>query len=114
MHGRRGAGVRGGALYRFVCVPASGGLTESSWDGVPATAFDNLAKLSVVLDEIIDEYQMDAIAIRCWLELQKQLGISPCVVLGNLNDQGIGAACEVDLGSAIALQPLASAQRRSW
>ncbi|MBN2305436.1 MAG: hypothetical protein JXQ72_13205 [Anaerolineae bacterium] len=78
----------------------------ASWNGVPDAAFENLAKLGVVLDEIIDEYQMDAIAIRCWLELQKQLGISPCVILGNLNDQGIGAACEVDLGSAIALQAL--------
>lgn len=76
------------------------------WDGVPAPAFDTLAKLSVVLDEIIEEYQMDAVAIRCWLELQKQLGISPCVVLGTLNNQGIGAACEVDLGSAIALKAL--------
>jgi L-fucose isomerase-like protein len=76
------------------------------WDGVPEPAFDNLTKLSVVLDEIIDEYQMDAVAIRCWLELQKQLGISPCVVLGSLNNQGIGAACEVDLGSAIALKAL--------
>ncbi len=78
----------------------------ASWTGVPERAFDHLAKLGVVLDEIIDEYQMDAVAIRCWLELQKQLGISPCVVLGSLNDQRIGAACEVDLGSAIALQAL--------
>ena len=73
---------------------------------VPEQAFENITKLSVVLDEIIDEYQMDAVAIRCWLELQKQLGISPCVVLGTLNNQGIGAACEVDLGSAITLKAL--------
>ncbi|MBI5961563.1 MAG: hypothetical protein HY866_22675 [Chloroflexi bacterium] len=78
----------------------------TDWNGVPERAFENLAKLSVVLDEIIEEYQMDAVAIRCWLELQKQLGISPCVVLGTLNNQGIGAACEVDLGSAIALKAL--------
>lgn len=78
----------------------------ASWNGVPEAASENLARLGVVLDEIISEYQMDAIAIRCWLELQQQLGISPCVVLGTLNNQGIGAACEVDLGSAIALQAL--------
>jgi L-fucose isomerase-like protein len=78
----------------------------ATWDGVPDRAFDHIAKLGVVLDEIIDEYQMDAIAIRCWLELQQQLGISPCVVLGTLNNQGTGAACEVDLGSAVALRAL--------
>lgn len=78
----------------------------ANWHSVPETAFDHLTRLGVVLDEIIDEYQMDAIAIRCWLELQQQLGISPCVLMGNLNNQRIGAACEVDLGSAIALQAL--------
>lgn len=78
----------------------------ATWDAVPDGAFANLAKLSVVLDEIIDEYQMDAVAIRCWMELQEQLGISPCVVLGTLNNQGVGAACEVDLGSAVTLRAL--------
>jgi L-fucose isomerase-like protein len=78
----------------------------ATWDGVPDRAFENLAKLGVVLDEIIEEYQMDAVAIRCWLELQEQLGISPCVVVGTLNNQGIGAACEVDIGSAITLHAL--------
>ena len=78
----------------------------ATWDGVPDRAFENLAKLGVVLDEIIEEYQMDAVAIRCWLELQQQLGISPCVVVGTLNNQGIGAACEVDIGSAITLHAL--------
>ncbi len=78
----------------------------ADWSIVPENAFQNIARLGVVLDEIIDEYQMDAIAIRCWIELQKQLGISPCVVVGTLNNQGVGAACEVDLGSAVTLQAL--------
>lgn len=78
----------------------------ATWDEVPDTAFENIAKLAVVLDEIIDEYQMDAIGIRCWTEIQKQLGISPCVMLGTLNNKGIGASCEVDIGSAIAMRVL--------
>jgi L-fucose isomerase-like protein len=95
--------MNGSAAYR---AKAQQLRAVASWDGVPEPAFDHLTKLGVVLDEIIDEYQMDAVAIRCWLELQQQLGISPCVVLGSLNDQNIGAACEVDIGSAIALQAL--------
>ena len=58
-------------------------------------AFDKLTRLAVVLDQIIEEFQMDAIALRCWIEMQQQLGISPCVLLGLLNDRGIAAACEV-------------------
>ena len=37
---------------------------------------------------------MDAVGIRCWLEMQTQLGISPCVLLSALNDRGVAAACE--------------------
>jgi L-fucose isomerase-like protein len=79
------------------------------WDGVPTHAFDHLIKLGVVLDEIIQSYQMDAIAIRCWMELQQQLGISPCVLLGALNNNMLPAACEVDLGSAISMYLLSLA-----
>ncbi|HEX7557323.1 MAG TPA: hypothetical protein VF338_11910 [Leptolinea sp.] len=78
----------------------------SSWEGVPDTALDNLTRLSVALDELIDEYQMDAIAIRCWSELQQQLGISPCVLLGLLNNTGTAAACEVDVNSAVIMAAL--------
>lgn len=78
----------------------------TTWESIPEQAFENITKLSVVLDEIIEEYQMDAVAIRCWLELQNQLSISPCVTLGVLNNQGISASCEVDIGSAISMHAL--------
>ena len=60
----------------------------TTWEGVPAEALDSLARLSVVLDRVITEYKMDAIALRCWTELQTQLRISPCVLLGVLNNGG--------------------------
>jgi L-fucose isomerase-like protein len=78
----------------------------SSWEGVPESAFAGIARLGVVLDEIIAEYRMDAVAIRCWSELQRQLGVSACVLLSELNSRGIPAACEVDIGSAVAMQAL--------
>jgi len=78
----------------------------TSWAGVPETAFDKIVRLGVVLDAIIKEYRMDAIALRCWIELQEQLGISPCVLLGALNNQGLSAACEVDVGNAVAMTAL--------
>jgi L-fucose isomerase-like protein len=83
--------------------------TYTGWDGVPASAFENIVKLSVVLDEIIAEYSMDAIALRCWIEIEKELKLSPCVILSDLNDRGIPAACELDAGSAVAMYALASA-----
>ena len=84
----------------------------TSWDGIPDAALDNITRLGVVLDELIVENQMDAIAIRCWLELQQQLGISPCVLLGLLNNTGTIAACEVDIYNAVIMAALSFASGR--
>ncbi len=79
------------------------------WRGVPKAAFDNIVRLGVVLDELVVEYRMDAVALRCWVEMQSQLGISPCVLLSEMNNRGIPVACEVDIGNAIAMRALALA-----
>lgn len=81
----------------------------SSWEGVPEKAFDNLVRLGVVLDVLIDEYGMDAMALRCWTEFSTQAGICPCVVMGNLNERGVAAACEVDVGNAVFMKALSLA-----
>lgn len=78
----------------------------TTWDGVPDKAFDQIVKLSVTLDQMIQEARLDAVAIRCWTEIQLQMGISPCVAMGSLNDLGLAAACEVDLGNAVAMKAL--------
>ena len=78
----------------------------AGWDGVPERAFDNLVRLGVTLDNLVEEARLDALAIRCWTEIQQQMGISPCVALGVLNEGGLAAACEVDLGNAVAMKAL--------
>ncbi|MBN1396275.1 MAG: hypothetical protein JW959_14725 [Pirellulales bacterium] len=81
----------------------------ADWSGVPPEALAMLSRLGVVLDQYIDELHLDAIALRCWTEIQEQLHVSPCVLMGELNDRGISAACEVDIGSAVAMHALAAA-----
>ncbi len=81
----------------------------ANWSAAPTAAFENLVRLAVVLDGLIEEYQMDAIAVRCWTELQQELGISPCVVMSTLNNRGLAAACEVDVGNAVLMRALALA-----
>lgn len=78
----------------------------ATWNSVPEKAFENLVRLSVTLDQMIQEAGLDAVAIRCWDEIQLQMGISPCVAMGSLNDLGLAAACEVDLGNAVAMKAL--------
>lgn len=68
---------------------------------VPDDKMNTLSKVSVVLDDYIEEYRLDALTLRCWEEMQEVLGIAPCVLLSELNDRGIVASCEIDLCSAI-------------
>lgn len=79
---------------------------QASWTGVPDEAKDQIVRLGLVIEQLIAEYAMDAFALRCWLELQEQLGISPCILLGDFNQRGIPAACEVDVGNAVAMHAL--------
>ena len=79
------------------------------WTRAPKSAFEKLVRLGVVLDDIIAEYRMDALGLRCWTEMQNVLGVSPCVLLGMLNDRGVASACEVDVGNAVAMHALSLA-----
>jgi L-fucose isomerase-like protein len=82
------------------------------WHGVPAGRFMNLVKTGVALDDMTREYGLDALALRCWLELEKELGIAPCVLLSEMNDRGIPAACELDVCNAVAMSALGAASEQ--
>jgi L-fucose isomerase-like protein len=82
------------------------------WKGVPAASIETLTRLGVVLDQLMEEYQMDAMALRCWLELEKELKVSPCVLLSEINDRGIAAACELDVCNAVSMHALQLASGR--
>lgn len=79
---------------------------------VPADKTVVLAKVSIVIDEYIADYDLDCIALRCWDEMHEILGIAPCVLLSELNDRGIVASCEIDLCSAINMYAMQLASGR--
>jgi L-fucose isomerase-like protein len=68
---------------------------------VPKDKTLTLAKVSVAIDDMMEQYHLDCITLRCWEEMQTVLGVAPCVLLSELNDRGIVASCEIDLCSAI-------------
>lgn len=78
----------------------------ADFSDVPEEGIENLAKFSVVFDRLIEENGLDAVAVRCWLEIQEEFGISPCVLLSEMNNRGLIGACEVDVGSAITMYAL--------
>lgn len=72
-----------------------------------------LAKVSVVMDEYIKNYHLDAITLRCWNEMETVLRICPCVLISEFNDRGIVCSCEIDLTSAISMRAMALASEKS-
>jgi L-fucose isomerase-like protein len=76
---------------------------------VPADKMLTLAKVGVALDDYVDAYHLDTVAIRCWTEMQAELGISPCVLLSELNDRGVVSSCEIDICSAVTMRALSLA-----
>jgi L-fucose isomerase-like protein len=105
----RSVDARGGALS----AKRERLLGYSDFGRVPGAKVDALARVGVALDDIIAEYGMDAIALRCWIEIEKELGVSPCVLLSELNDRGIVAACELDVCNAVPMLALAAASERA-
>ena len=81
----------------------------SNFSKVPNKNILALAKIGLVIDEYINDYNLDAITLRCWNEMETILRVCPCVLLSELNDRGIVASCEIDLCSAITMRAMALA-----
>ncbi|MBE5039385.1 L-fucose/L-arabinose isomerase family protein [Ructibacterium gallinarum] len=79
---------------------------------VPEDKLCTLGKVSMVIDDYISEFKLDCITLRCWEEMQTELGIAPCVLLSELNDRGIVASCEIDLCSAISMYAMQLASEK--
>ena len=78
----------------------------SDFGTYPEKKLENIARLGVAIDMLIEELDLHAIAIRCWDELQKRYGVAPCLILGELNERGIAAACELDVTNAVMMRAL--------
>ena len=78
----------------------------SDFGKFPKEKLENIARFGVALDKLVADYSLDSVAIRCWDELEKRYGVAPCLVLGDLNEKGICAACETDVSNAVMMRAL--------
>ncbi len=84
-------------------------LAVSDFAGFAPEKLDKLAKALAAFEDVVKDYDLDAVAIRCWNEFETSMGIAPCVCLSLLNDMGITAACEVDVTNAVMMRALSLA-----
>ena len=102
-------------LARFEQTETSGAAIESWREQLHATCDMRhapqgtdvtLARLGLAFECIIGDMALDAVAIRCWSELQQSLRITPCAVMGVLNQRGVPAVCETDVTNALLMMAL--------
>ena len=61
------------------------------------------ARLEIALKEFAQEKDLSAMGVQCWTAMQEIYGISACLTLGRLTEQGIMTACEVDIHGALTM-----------
>ena len=78
----------------------------SNFGSYPDEKLTNIAKLGAAVDTLISEYNLQAVAVRCWDEFVTKYKIAPCLILSDLNERGIPAACELDVNNAVMMYAL--------
>lgn len=69
----------------------------------PDEAMLQIAKLDVVLKEIMEENALDATAIQCWTSLQKNYGCNVCTSMSIMSENMLPSACEVDVTGTLSM-----------
>jgi len=64
------------------------------------------AKLSVTIDQWMDENECDASAVECWDSIQKNYGCATCLSMAMMGDRQLPSACEVDVMGAVSMYAL--------
>jgi len=77
-----------------------------STEGIPKSALEKMAKLSIVLSEWVENNALDAVAVQCWTALEEIYGIVPCTVMSMLSEKLIPSACEADIMGALSMYAL--------
>lgn len=63
-------------------------------------------RLSVVLDELMKEHELDASAIQCWDSIENNYGCATCLSMSMMGERLMPSACETDVTGAISMYAL--------
>ncbi len=70
------------------------------------------ARLAVVLDKWIEENDLQAGSIQCWTSIQKNYGVTPCLLMSMMSNQLMPFGCETDVAGVVGMYSLALASTR--
>lgn len=64
------------------------------------------AKLSVVLDALMEENELDASAIQCWVSIENNYGCATCLPMSMMGERYMPSACETDVTGVVSMYAL--------
>jgi len=76
---------------------------QADTSAISEESLKKIAKLEHVLKRFAEEKKLAGMGIQCWTAIQEMYGVSPCLAMGRLTDQGIMASCEVDIYGALTM-----------
>jgi L-fucose isomerase-like protein len=74
--------------------------------GVSASAMNRMAKLGVVMDRWMTDYELDATAVQCWTSMETYFGVAPCAIMSMLSNKLLPSACETDVTGVVGMYAL--------
>jgi len=82
-------------LENIVGEAGPGGVISSRTD------MEKFARINIALRDFANENNYHALAINCWPKFQQLYDITVCAAMSRMNNEGIVAVCEADLGSTL-------------
>ena len=86
------------------------GYADSS--AIPPAPLVRMAKLAIVLEDWMGQYDLDATALQCWSSLQQNYGVNCCTVMSMMSEKLMPSACEVDVAGTVAMYALQLASEK--
>lgn len=77
---------------------------KANWDimgDVDDKSLISVLRVYLALEELIEEYKLDALTVKCQYELSRVYGIAPCIPLSMLGDK-VTSSCEGDMPLVIS------------
>ena len=73
---------------------------------IPEANIIKQAKLSVAIDDWMEENELVASAIQCWNSIQQNYGCAACLPMSMMGENGKPSACEMDIAGTISMYAL--------
>ncbi|MBN1558779.1 L-fucose/L-arabinose isomerase family protein, partial [candidate division KSB1 bacterium] len=73
---------------------------------VPPKSMLLMAKLALVIDDWMQELDLDATALQCWISLQQNYGVNACTIMSMMSQNMRPSACEVDITGVMSMYAL--------